>query len=311
MPIRRRELLKATAAAVLVTKPALAQIPAPLTSPAEISFLTIGDWGNPKNRSDAKSVAKAMALVAEEQRTGFVVAAGDNFYPAGVSGVGDPLWQVAFEQIYSDNALDVPWHVALGNHDHKGNIQAQIDYSEHSGRWDLPEPYYVLHKSRQGITADFFFIDTTPMAKVNFWTELIWSVSEVEDQLRWLERELAASSAHWKIVVGHHPVFSGGTHGDTPFLVERLPPIFKSHGVQLYLNGHDHDLQHIRRGETSYLTSGSAANFRTTSAVEGTRFAQARLGFLSTRLRLKSATLTFVADDMQTLYETTIGNGAS
>lgn len=312
MPIRRREILKVPAAAFFLAKPVLAQSEAAQSlAAAEISFLTIGDWGNPKNRSDAKRVAQAMAFIAEAQGAGFVVAAGDNFYPSGVSGVGDPLWKVAFEQIYSDKALDVPWHIALGNHDHKGNIQAQIDYSEHSRRWDLPAPYYVLRKRRQGITADFFFIDTTPMAKVNFWTELMWSSSEVEDQLRWLERELAASSARWKIVVGHHPVFSGGTHGTTPFLVERLPPMFKRYGVQVYLNGHDHDLQHVQLEETSYLTSGAAASFRPTSAIKGTQFAQAKLGFLSVRLGPETALLKFVADDKRILYETAIGNGAS
>lgn len=310
MEIRRRELLKATAAGLILTNPALAQALAPPATESEISFLAIGDWGNPKFDMDAKRVAEAMARVAGEQRAQFILAVGDNLYPSGVSTVDDPLWKLAYEDVYSEKSLDVPWYVVLGNHDYKGNIQAQIDYSKHSHRWNLPKPYYVLHQKLQGATADFFFLDTNPLANVDWWEDLLWTDPQVEAQLLWLERELAASTAYWKVVVGHHPVYSGGSHGNTRLLVERLPPIFERHGVQLYLNGHDHDLQHIRRGGTDYFTSGAAANFRETSTIEGTQFAQAKLGFLTARLGPAVAMLSFIGANSETLYEATIGHGA-
>lgn len=310
MEIRRREFLKATAASLILATPTMAQPPAPPASGSEITFLTIGDWGNRKFRKEAKLVAEAMARAAGEQKVKFILAAGDNFYPAGVSGIDDPLWQLAFEDVYSQKALNVPWYVALGNHDHKGSVQAQIDYSQHSNRWSLPQPYYVVQQRLSDISADFFFLDTNPLAQVGWWKELVWADPQAEAQLQWLERELAASSADWKIVVGHHPVFSGGSHGNTRFLAERLPPIFEEHGVQLYLNGHDHDLQHIHQGRTNYLTSGAAASSRETSAIGGTKFAEAKLGFLSTRLGPASATLSFIGADSSTLHEAVIVRGA-
>lgn len=310
MDIRRRKLLKATVAALLFGGPAAAR-PFGSTAPGdEITFLTIGDWGNPKFHKDATQVAEAMARVADERKAQFVLAVGDNFYPAGVSSVDDPLWQTAFEDVYSQKALDVPWHVVLGNHDYKGNVQAQIDYSGRSRRWSLPKPYYVVHQRSQDVTADFFFLDTNPMADMKWWETVMWNDPQVEEQLQWLERELAASTAYWKIVVGHHPVFSGGSHGNTPLLVERLPSLFKRHNVQIYLNGHDHDLQHIQQDGTNYLTSGAAANFRDTSSIGGTRFAQSKLGFLATRLGRTTATLTFIGADGNSLFETMINHGS-
>lgn len=52
-----------------------------------------------------------------------------------------------------------------------------------------------------------------------------WSHAEFEQrQRRWLENELRASTADWKVVVGHYPVWSIAEHGPTPQMVYCLPP---------------------------------------------------------------------------------------
>lgn len=93
---------------------------------------------------------------------------------------------------------------------------------------------------------------------------------------------LKQSNAKWKIVVGHHTIRSAGHHGDTEELVNQLLPIlevikmhshitftkreipkknsyiyyalhsdinfmieFQANDVDLFMNGHDHCLQHI------------------------------------------------------------------
>eukprot|EP00741_Cyanophora_paradoxa_P018342 tig00000204_g17711.t1 len=69
-------------------------------------------------------------------------------------------------------------------------------------------------------------------------------------QRAWLAAALAASPAPWKAVVGHYPVYSAASsHGDTPnaqALIAELKPLLETHGVQLALAGHDHNLQDIR-----------------------------------------------------------------
>ena len=71
-----------------------------------------------------------------------------------------------------------------------------------------------------------------------------------------LQSVLAASTATWLIVAGHHPIFSRGEHGDTAALQTRLLPILQKYGVHAYLNGHDHTLQHISWQGLEFFTSG-------------------------------------------------------
>lgn len=43
--------------------------------------------------------------------------------------------QDTFERVYTADSLNIPWYILAGNHDHAGNVKAQIDYSRKSDRW--------------------------------------------------------------------------------------------------------------------------------------------------------------------------------
>jgi 3',5'-cyclic AMP phosphodiesterase CpdA len=77
-------------------------------------------------------------------------------------------------------------------------------------------------------------------------------------QWAWLREQLASKRAPFTFVVGHHPVFSNGKHGDSKELVEKLAPMLQAAGVHFYLCGHDHDLQHLEleKQKTTYVLSG-------------------------------------------------------
>jgi len=62
----------------------------------------------------------------------------------------------------------------------------------------------------------------------------------IEEQAQWLDRELEASDAKWKIVTMHHPIFSSGGDRDSPDRRAALLPVINKHGVDLVLQGHDH-----------------------------------------------------------------------
>ncbi|MEM9495683.1 MAG: metallophosphoesterase family protein [Pseudomonadota bacterium] len=63
---------------------------------------------------------------------------------------------------------------------------------------------------------------------------------KIEEQAAWLDRELAASDARWKIVSMHHPIFSSKDGRDSPERRAALLPVIKKHNVDLVLQGHDH-----------------------------------------------------------------------
>lgn len=84
-----------------------------------------------------------------------------------------------------------------------------------------------------------------------------------EPQLEFVKKALRESTADWKIVMGHYPVYSArngnGAHGGNPLLMDRLQPILKKYNVDVYFNGHDHSLQHIKRDGIHYFTTAAGA----------------------------------------------------
>lgn len=64
--------------------------------------------------------------------------------------------------------------------------------------------------------------------------------SDMAVQAEWLDRQLSASQARWRIVTMHHPVFSSGKGRDNEKLRAALLPILLKHKVDLVLQGHDH-----------------------------------------------------------------------
>jgi tartrate-resistant acid phosphatase type 5 len=262
------------------------------------TFLVFGDWGMGGSYNQRK-VAAQMAKTAEAIGVRFVISTGDNFYPHGVQSVEDPQWVISFEDVYNASALIIPWYVTLGNHDHKGSVRAQSDYT--SSRWQLPGNYYKHTEFlADGSRADFFHLDTTPIIDPHF-------IKDTNEQLRWLERELAASSAVWKLVVGHHPVYSGGRYGNNLALIAQLEPLFGRLGVQAYLNGHCHDLEHIVVGKIHYLTSGAGCKPRPAKAIEGTRFVLGdRPGFMTAHLTSLAMDVEFIDYEGASVYRARI-----
>jgi 3',5'-cyclic AMP phosphodiesterase CpdA len=107
-------------------------------------------------------------------------------------------------------------------------------------------------------------------------------------QKKWLVETLATEdkSVEWKIVVGHHPLYSGGkrkTDKNTLSFEDKFTNLFDQYKVDAYICGHEHDLQIIRpEGRyTTQLLSGASSEVRTSGKREGTIFAAAEPGFMA------------------------------
>lgn len=275
-------------------------------------FVALGDWGR---RGDVvqSTVARGLAAAASDVGSRFVVAAGDNFYPGGVESVRDPHWRDSFEAVYVERALQTPWYAALGNHDYRGAPDAQVAYTRFSRRWRMPHRYYRVPGPVLGVPdLDLFVIDTSPLVdglnvgeRVQQLCRGHWWQEETEPQLAWLRNALARSTARWKIVVGHHPIYSGA-HGDSPILIARVAPLLEAFGVQAYLHGHDHDLQHIRRGAVDYICSGAGSEGGRVRPIPGTRFCLGQPGFAAFRLHPEALELQFRDPAARVLYSAAI-----
>jgi acid phosphatase len=299
---RRALLAKGVATASMAVLPAGSAA----SDEAAFSFLVVGDWGH-ANSEGQRQVARAMGIAARRDRARFVVSTGDNFYPKGVSGVSDPLWKEAFESVYADNGLQGPWYPVLGNHDHKGVVAAEREYSAVSSRWSMPADYYRhTEVLGSGNLVEFFLLDTLPLSRAGdgFMTRLFEPGAAT--QLSWLNAALAESKAMWKIVVGHHPVFSAGPHGNTPTLIAALKPLFDRHHVAAYINGHDHNLQHIIVDGVSYLTCGAGSEAHRIAHPEESAFSAAVPGFMVVKMTPSAILITFLDARAQVLYHATL-----
>uniref|UniRef100_A0A914R5Y8 Calcineurin-like phosphoesterase domain-containing protein n=1 Tax=Parascaris equorum TaxID=6256 RepID=A0A914R5Y8_PAREQ len=75
--------------------------------------------------------------MGEEEQNEFQISVGDNVYYTGVKDVFDSRFKSTFETVYQGEALQKPWYFIAGNHDHFGNITAQVAYTNHSSRWSI------------------------------------------------------------------------------------------------------------------------------------------------------------------------------
>ena len=255
------------------------------TAKDSLSFIVLGDWGV-KGAHSQKKVAEQMFRKGRQHNIQFVITTGDNFYPVGVSDIKDAHWQLSYENIYLKDSLPVKWFPVLGNHDYQSNPQAEIEYSTVNNQWNMPGRFYSINrKISADIAALFLFTDTSPFVTEYYNPVLSMADLRTQDtsaQTRWIESTLNSSKEAWKIVIGHHPIYSGGTHGNTPELIQRLKPILVKNNVDLYLAGHDHHLEEAKQpGEKLYyFVSGGGFENRSITPTSNTIFAKSTTGFL-------------------------------
>jgi len=233
--------------------PALAT---PVAGGASLHVLAVADTGS--GNKHQRAVGQQMALVNRRQPVDLVVLAGDNVYPDGDPAKLDQAFVKPYQELL---ASKVPFVAVLGNHDIRTrNGEGQLAYPAFGmgGRW------YSLRRG----PVEFFLLDTNVNAA--------W-----QHQLPWLKAALARSTAPWKVVVGHHPLYTAGFYGDDPAGIARLTPLFKRYGVQLYINGHDHNYERTKRLHgTTYLTvGGGGANLRAVLPNENTAYATSQYSF--------------------------------
>jgi tartrate-resistant acid phosphatase type 5 len=238
-----------------------------------LQFYALGDTGSGNARQAA--VASSMARLQAEMPASFALLLGDNFYPRGVRSTDDRRWQNTFEGVYDPALLDFPFYAVLGNHDYRGDEAAQVEYTlrHPESRWEMPERFYCFQRELpDGTRVELFGIDTN-------------TIRADDVQLAWLDSALSASTADWKIVFGHHVLYSNGHHGDDPKLIARLGGVLARYAVDIYLAGHEHDLQILAPvSGVHYLVSGAGSRVRNTRCLANTVYAASLPGFMAFRV---------------------------
>jgi len=225
-----------------------------------------------------------MAKVMVEDDARFVINLGDNFYFNGVTGLKDSRFWRSFEDPYKE--IKIPWYVIAGNHDHLGNVSAEIEHTHRSNLWTFPSLYYSVKytfgaSNSPTTSVQFVLIDTIQLcgncidvggSDIISWIFHKKLVPDHPDdpevankQWAWIENELATSTADYLFVGGHYPVYSICEHGPNTCLINRLDPLLRKYDVSAYFSGHDHDLQLLQHTNTTdgttmtYIVSGASS----------------------------------------------------
>lgn len=272
------------------------------------NFMIVSDWGW-NGYGKQLDVADQMAKTADSTDAKFIATCGDNFQISGVASTQDPLWMTNFENIYRGNSLQVEWFPVLGNHDYKGSTQAEIDYSKISRRWRMTEHYYTfVKKINDSISVRFIFLDTPPLVgeyrnNPEGYPDAI--KQDPDKEIKWLKDVLANSKEQWKIVFGHHPVYSASKkHGNTQEMIDRIKPLLEQYNAQFYICGHDHDMQHLheRGGKVEYIVTGTGGETRPNSSNELSVFSKSEPGFSVISLKADSLRFCFVSTSGNIIY---------
>ena len=265
----------------------------PKFTPRDVNILSLGDWGSASlggyHLRNAESTAYAMKIYASEYKPKLVLNTGDNFYYCGIQNTSDPQVSADYVQLFGN--IGVPWYNALGNHDYGFNPAAQLELNQSIPNWIMDDRYYhrrvVLNYSDSDsdsssdndtiqIPLNIIVLDTNPCVNdyrgddrakwdpcsIQYPTcspvagECMFHENIIEQdckmQLEWFNATLENIDPNeWVFVIGHHKA--------DEIDAEDFQSILNSNRVHLYLNGHNHNLEHYSiDGEKKYITTGAA-----------------------------------------------------
>lgn len=266
----------------------------PCISSNTYTFFSIGDWGSAaiggQHLKNVKTISNQMYNYSTIYNPLFIFNTGDNFYYCGIQDLHD--YQVNTDYISLFNDMNIDWYNTLGNHDYGYNVSAQLEISTINKHWIMDDRYYLRKiKINEKLFIYSIFIDSNPCVydyiqdNPKYWdpcgTEYpTCSLNDINDddfegeckfhenilsqncseQYEWFSETLnelysekidnkKLNISTWIIVVGHHPVYE---ITEAPFY--KLIDLY----VDLYLNGHQHLLNHYRiNNKNKYMTTGA------------------------------------------------------
>ncbi|GHG00362.1 metallophosphoesterase [Thalassotalea marina] len=235
-------------------------------------------------KSGALPVGVAMATLCQQKSCEFGIQLGDNIYPDGADANDGKDDQKRMNDLILAPLLplinqqaDFKVYSALGNHDWKTSrkgVALQTAWMQKQPNFHMDsQGYYRYTIGKKGQDIEFFVLDTNMLltgqtfyeiplnpdgSESDLSTALANGSAKLEDferhetpingedkkQIAWLKAGLKNSTAKWKIVYGHHILWSiGGTKYDEGHVLRRLIMPSLCQYADAYIAGHEHDLE--------------------------------------------------------------------
>ncbi|MGA2049550.1 MAG: metallophosphoesterase [Terracidiphilus sp.] len=218
--------------------------------------------------------------------------------------------------MYPADVFPGPGYAILGNHDYQkwpdSKVDAELEYAR-NGRtlWIMPSRWYRFEFPKKHPLITFIALDSNMPFKDGSserGKDFTLTPAQQAEQSAWLEGVLKRPrTTPFLVVMGHHPVYSDGPHGDHPVLVRDWDPLFEKYKVDVYLAGHDHDLQHLEfegHPTTHFLSGGGGADLYDLKIESSERgpFAQKVYGFSHLSVSPEQLTLRHLDSDGRVLH---------
>lgn len=207
-----------------------------------VRFLALGDFGT--GGPEQLAVAEAMCTHRGQEPLEHVVTTGDNIYGSGDIEDFPKDFFIPYQCLLDEG---VRFHAVLGNHD-DDTLQGEGQISEPA--FGMPARNYTWYLG----PITFVMFDSQEVEReLDGETEF-----EEGSSYQWVLDEIEkAQDSEWTVVVFHQPVYStGAKHGSEPGFADALGDPFSEAGVDLVLNGHDHNYQSGEEGGVTYIVTG-------------------------------------------------------
>ena len=241
--------------------------------PSMISPVT----GRVTSASGMRQISEAMTDYCRDTVTcDFGVMLGDNIYPSGATlGTDGHDDDKRFHDILREPFSSIVkspesylTYVTLGNHDYETSRDGgllQIEYLEKADGFYMNGPFYSVKPPAGNGEIELFIVDTSMMLGATIVYEdalnddgsenptrivepfdyFVEPLTESERNMHlWLEDALRRSTAKWKFVVGHHPIWSSsGSKFEQGRALRKLILPAMCRYADAYIVGHEHTLE--------------------------------------------------------------------
>jgi hypothetical protein len=214
----------------------------------DVRFVVFGD------SRDGDDVHRQLVEQIVRRRPDFALNTGDVVPWGGAMGAWRNFFSIARPLLSL-----APFTGVRGNHDTGGAVFEQL---------------FPMRSATPGAGRTYGSVDLGPVHFVLIDSES--SVDRGSPQYAFVARDLAANEARPVFVLTHRPLFSSGYHGGDRGMQQALAPLFQRYGVDVVLQGHDHDYERSApiNGVTYVVTGGAGAPLRGVRPSEWTRVAE-------------------------------------
>jgi hypothetical protein len=195
----------------------------------------------------------------------FVIYTGDMVEVGGCSSCWDEFFRIEAPLLRS-----APFYPTLGNHEDDQSPYAKTKYFE---VFHLPgnERWYTFDYGNARFIS--LKVDGYPIGV--YYPE--------QEQLDWLEEQLASNTQPWVFIFFHWGVFTSRSEDFLEIgMRERLVPLFERYRVDAVFMGHNHGYERIEVNGITYLTSagGGASLYEMKVPEPGSQVAESKYNFL-------------------------------